>query len=147
MVSAVKRGGRTLVCVTLKAPNDWSDHKKLYEYGFSLYSETEVKSESIALLVVNSEKTKVVASAREPLKILAREGEEIKVKTQIRPFEYAPVYSGQIVGRVAVLADGFEVFKTELVLTESAHAKGEKIKIEPKNLFEKFAEWLRSLFE
>ncbi len=147
LVSAVTRGGRTLVCVTLKAPSDWSDHKRLYDYGFSLYSETEIKCESVALPVVNSEKTSALAQAREPLKILARDGEKIEVKIKARPFEYAPVYSGQIVGRAAVLIDGAEVFKTELVLSESAHAKGEKAKTEPKNPFEKFTQWLRSLFK
>ena len=147
LVSAVTRGGRTLICVTLKAPSDWSDHKRLYEFGFSLYSEREIEAEPAQIEVVNSEKTTVVAQVREPIKILARQSEEIKVQTKMRPFEYAPVYSGQIVGRVAVSADGFEVFKTELVLSESAHAKGEKAKEQPKNPFEKFTEWLRSLFK
>ena len=146
LVSAVTRGGRTLVCVTLNAPSDWSDHKRLYEYGFSLYTEREIEAKPVELLVVNSEKKCVQARAREPLKILARGGEKIEVITKIRPFEYAPVYSGQIVGRAAVLIDGCEVFKTELVLTQSAHAKGERLKAEPKNPFEKFTEWLRSLF-
>ncbi len=147
LVSAVTRGGRTLICVTLKAPSDWNDHKKLYEYGFSLYSEREIEVKPTELEIVNSEKTSLPAKAREPLKIFCREGEKIEVKTKIRAFEYAPVYSGQIVGRAAVLADGFEVFETELILSESAHAKGEKAKAEPKNPFEKFTEWLRSLFK
>ena len=31
LVSAAERNGNTLVCVTLGAPDDWNDHKKLYE--------------------------------------------------------------------------------------------------------------------
>ncbi len=34
LVTACERGGRTLVAVTLSAPDDWNDHTELYEYGF-----------------------------------------------------------------------------------------------------------------
>lgn len=37
LVSAKEQNGRMLICVTLNDPNDWKDHKALYEYGFSLY--------------------------------------------------------------------------------------------------------------
>lgn len=35
LVSAVNREGRLLIAVTLNAPDDWEDHKKLYNIGFS----------------------------------------------------------------------------------------------------------------
>ena len=34
LVTACERGGRTLVAVTLSAPDDWNDHTELYEYVF-----------------------------------------------------------------------------------------------------------------
>lgn len=40
LVSAVKRGGRTLVAVTIHAPDDWNDHAKLYEAALAHYVET-----------------------------------------------------------------------------------------------------------
>jgi len=36
LVSAAEKSGQILICVTLDAPNDWSDHSKLFNYGFSL---------------------------------------------------------------------------------------------------------------
>lgn len=36
LVSAAKRDNSTIICVTLNAPNDWNDHKKLLDYGFSV---------------------------------------------------------------------------------------------------------------
>ena len=36
LVSAVRRGGVTLIAVTLNAPDDWNDHEKMYNYGFSV---------------------------------------------------------------------------------------------------------------
>ena len=39
LVSAVKRDGVMLICVTLNAPDDWNDHEKLYDFGFPLMEE------------------------------------------------------------------------------------------------------------
>lgn len=41
LVSCVERDGRRLVAVTLKASDDWSDHEKLYEFGFALEAQNE----------------------------------------------------------------------------------------------------------
>ncbi len=38
MVSAAERDGVRLVAVTLNAPDDWNDHIKLFDYGFSQLS-------------------------------------------------------------------------------------------------------------
>lgn len=35
LVSAATRGDKTLVCVTINAPDDWNDHKKLLDFGFT----------------------------------------------------------------------------------------------------------------
>ncbi len=41
LVTACERNGVTLIAVTLNAYDDWNDHKKLYDYGFSLYKDTK----------------------------------------------------------------------------------------------------------
>lgn len=38
LVSSAEKDGAKLICVTLSAPDDWNDHKALYEHGFSLFS-------------------------------------------------------------------------------------------------------------
>ncbi len=60
LVSAAERDGLTLVCVTLKAPDDWNDHKKLMDYGFSILKNEEkaVVTDNITVPVVNSESSK-----------------------------------------------------------------------------------------
>ena len=35
LASAAERDGNTLICVTINAPDDWNDHKKLFDFGFS----------------------------------------------------------------------------------------------------------------
>lgn len=39
LVSAAERSGRRLIAVTINDGSDWQDHKSLYEYGFSQYTE------------------------------------------------------------------------------------------------------------
>ncbi len=40
LVSAARRNGRTLICVTLNDPNDWQDHMDLYESCFPFISQS-----------------------------------------------------------------------------------------------------------
>ncbi|MCL1831671.1 MAG: D-alanyl-D-alanine carboxypeptidase [Oscillospiraceae bacterium] len=35
LITAAQRDGRTLIAVTLNAPDDWNDHIKMYNYGFT----------------------------------------------------------------------------------------------------------------
>ena len=54
LVSAARRGGMTLIAVTLNDPNDWNDHESLLDYGFSNYAPVVVakKGESVGRLPV-----------------------------------------------------------------------------------------------
>lgn len=38
LVSAAEQNGRRLIAVTINDGNDWGDHMRLYEYGFSCYT-------------------------------------------------------------------------------------------------------------
>ena len=42
LVSAVERGGRRLIAVTVRDGNDWQDHRALYDFGFSFYKPREI---------------------------------------------------------------------------------------------------------
>jgi len=44
LVSGAERNGMTLICVTLNAPDDWNDHKKMFDYGFEKYNMTTLRS-------------------------------------------------------------------------------------------------------
>lgn len=37
LVSAARRNGMTLICVTLNDPDDWADHTALFDWGFARY--------------------------------------------------------------------------------------------------------------
>lgn len=46
-MSCAEKNGMNLICVTLNAPNDWTDHKELLNFGFSKYEERIVASKGV----------------------------------------------------------------------------------------------------
>ena len=147
LVSAVKRNGRTLVCVTLSAPNDWQDHKRLYNYGFSLYNNKiiDLKIQSGSIPVVNGSEECVTYRAIESIEVYVRENEQIEIKNLVRPFEYAPVFKNRVVGKAQVSVDGAVLECIPLISQNSSYALYEREE-EKKNLFEKLKEWFFALF-
>lgn len=122
LVSAAERDGVTLVAVTLNAPNDWADHKKLFDYGFSTVQKTRVLEDSICprIPVVGGERANVqtaVAGACEvPLGDISA---QVETKVYVQPFLYAPVQAGDCVGTVEVLLNGKMIFSRALVASET----------------------------
>ena len=102
LVSAVERNGRTLVAVTLNAPNDWRDHKRMFEYGFAQYYEIALDDPSVpvARLPVTggalSHAGVILANA--PTAFVRTRPHHVRRELLLRPFEYAPLAAGRVVG-------------------------------------------------
>jgi D-alanyl-D-alanine carboxypeptidase/D-alanyl-D-alanine carboxypeptidase (penicillin-binding protein 5/6) len=104
LVSAAQKDGITLICVTLNAPNDWGDHKKLLNYGFSTCEITQIEGNltQFDVPVVGGIIPKVtVEPFRQPQYTLINgKSETVTRQVYIEPFVYAPVKTGKIVGRM-----------------------------------------------
>lgn len=101
LVSACERDGVTLYCVTLHAPDDWQDHKKLYDYGFAHVQKTELTApEEISQKVVGSDTQQVMLVPEETLSIGVFDGDVSAVSSKISkpPFSYAPIRAGDALG-------------------------------------------------
>lgn len=101
LVSAAKRGGITLVAVTLNAPDDWSDHKEMLDYGFLVCKSGLMTCDlsRISLPVYGGNKSAVTLK-------LSYESEGLAgcdCILLIRPYEYAPVYEGDFVGKAVFM--------------------------------------------
>ena len=46
LVGAAQRDGVTLISVTIDAPDDWNDHKKLFDYGFKKLESKTAKNDA-----------------------------------------------------------------------------------------------------
>lgn len=98
LVSAAEYEGNVIICVTLNAPDDWNDHKKLIDSCKDKYV-NHVISDVIKLPVVGGDKAEVIASYDGSI-ITAGKIEDVSV--YYFPFVYAPVYRGDIVGKVKI---------------------------------------------
>ena len=101
LVSAARRDGVTLVAVTLNAPNDWDDHKKLFDYGFSVVENLKLDDSlsGIQLKVVGGvSKSVPVECAITPSVAASDMPSDIHREIRLEPFVYAPVERGRIVG-------------------------------------------------
>ncbi|MFI3252900.1 MAG: D-alanyl-D-alanine carboxypeptidase family protein [Eubacteriales bacterium] len=102
LVSASTKDGMTLICVTLDDPDDWLDHKNLFDYGFAHYEmKTLCDTETVLGTVPLSGSLSpfVTVTAQESLRYPVAEGEEI-VAELVLPEEavWAPVSKGEHAG-------------------------------------------------
>lgn len=119
LVSAAERDGLSFICVTLNAPDDWHDHEKLFDLGFSLY-ECRVLCErgeiKLSLPVISGNSDAVtVTNAQELSVILPRGNERIERVIELPRFVFAPVSEGDELGKVIYKIDGRVVAECPLV--------------------------------
>ena len=121
LVSAAERDGVTLVAVTLRAPNDWADHRKLLDYGFSVMQTREYSDfvKDISVPVVGGSASRVPARLYSPAVLpVADASAELQVEVYVQPFLYAPVDAGAPVGTAVYKLDGKIVREIPLVAAE-----------------------------
>lgn len=119
LISAIERDGVTLICVTLNAPNDWQDHKNLYNYGFNEISTYKLGGIYINIPAVGGENNVVTLYADEDILVLPKtENTVIKKKIIVPRFVYAPLDVGTVVGRIDYYIDGRLVFTSALTISE-----------------------------
>lgn len=112
LVSSAYKDGVTLVAVTLNAPDDWDDHKALYEYGFSLYTQFKPDdNRAYNIRVSGGEADFLTASADEGLifSVPADRINDIEKTVCLPTFIFAPVKKGSIVGKITYTLDGREL--------------------------------------
>ncbi len=140
LVSAAERDGVTLIAVTLNAPDDWNDHRRMLDYGFSSLKRVKISSEGIVgyiPTVGSSVGMLKYGAVGETSAVLPRDAGEFRIVIELPRFVFASVKKGDIVGR-AVFYDG---------KTEVASLPIEALSDAPKRKEKKsFFKWLLSLF-
>lgn len=117
LVTCAKKDGITLVAVTLSAPNDWNDHIKMYDYGFSCLTAVPANKDSFKVRLTGSSINYVTATPSNTDNIIVKKGEEDKIKVTVHlpMFIYAPVKKGQVVGSIEYKADNKIIAKRDIV--------------------------------
>ena len=118
LVSAAERDGRRLVAVTMNAPDDWNDHTKLLDYGFSAFSEQIAvrAGQTLGVLpVMGGENGSVQLYAAQTLRCTLAEGEQYELRLELPPFAYAPLLVGEALGQAVLLLNGRELARADLI--------------------------------
>lgn len=103
LVSAARRNGVTLVCVTLDCPDDWNVHIALYERYFAMVEQTALQPDrELWAPVVGGEEARVTLTQTSELSCARVRGdpETCEARVFCPPFLYAPVNQGDIVGKI-----------------------------------------------
>ncbi len=107
LVSTAMRDGRELVCVTLNAPDDWNDHEKLLDYGFSAY-ETSVlaeKGKAWESISVGDEEIRLLCGETFTTSLMIGGTEVAEYRSEIFPVSL-PIEQGQTLGRLYIFSEG-----------------------------------------
>ena len=121
LVTCCEREGITLICVTLSAPDDWNDHKNLYDWAYDRWEPVTVLnlSREYSIPVVGGVAETVTACPGEEMTVFCREEDEITLTVELPSFVYAPVSEGAPAGAATVYVNGEEAASVKLLFRES----------------------------
>jgi len=101
LVTAVRRGGVTLVCVTLGCPDDWNQQRQLYDRCFAGLTAVDLRAAAagLRLRAQGGGALPVTVPAQSALlPVPAQQAAALRVVPLVQPLVYAPVAAGQRVG-------------------------------------------------
>lgn len=117
LVSCVERDGTRYVCVTLSAPDDWNDHKKLYDWAYAHYTNRKIVDNSVGfdIPVVSGTLATVRAVPEREFSAFLPVDKELVLLAEMARFTFAPVDQGETAGRIVVLMDGELLAEIKLI--------------------------------
>lgn len=126
LVSAARRDGMTLICVTLHAPDDWNDHISLYEHLFSTYQRKCIleKGATLATIpVLDSETTSLPVTVLEDVYYPLSVSEKCTTTLNLSDSLSAPVSQETHCGTISLCLGNQTVAELPLVTTGAAEKK------------------------
>lgn len=121
LVSAVRREGILLICVTLRCPNDWNRHKELYEKNFKrCRKQTVLTEKQIYLALPVAGGRDVGCYCKTASGVIVDETAALDYKISLPRFIYAGGEAGKNVGTVNVYNGSQKIAEAPLVLDRDA---------------------------
>lgn len=128
LVSAARRDGVTLICVTLGAGDDWNLHKQAMDAGFAAlnrYEAEDLLPDELTLPVTGGTRSAVRVMVGEAfgVSMSSEERERAEISIRLPALEYAPVAAGQPLGKAVLTLDGEVLGEISLVAGQDSPAK------------------------
>lgn len=141
LVGAAERDGLTFITVTLDAPSDWSDHKKMLDLGYDTLEKITLAEPSefhYSLPTLDSEGGTLEIENTDSYSIILPKAEyDVREYVKLPRFAVAPIKEGDILGEVIFTVDGERVGEIKLT------AIGTVEKTKEKGFFEKIKDIFR----
>ena len=130
LVSAAYRDGITLVAVTLSDPNDWQDHKKLLDLGFSSLQSIDLKKvanipDSLPVIYGCKDSVKICVRDSERYYITKNDSEAPKIAVNLIPYVTNSVKAGDALGEIIITEEN-NTKRIDIIAQEDVRAKGNK---------------------
>ena len=133
LVSAAVRDELTFISVTLDAPNDWSDHEKMLDLGYSLMRAEIVCAPGdfyYEIPIINGKRDYVSACCDSVRKVISyKTDSEIRSHVKLSRYFSAPINNGDVLGCVIFTRDGKEIAREYIVAVECVEARKNKRKL------------------
>lgn len=140
LVTAAERDGVTLVAVTLNASDDWNDHRRMLDYGFSQLESVTLADTAVTgrIETVGGTSSYIEYTSGRSLCVTLPKGQhDIKQTVELFRFYYAPIEKGYVLGRVVYYDGEKEIASMPLYASDSVEKRKEE---------HGFTAWLKSLF-
>lgn len=137
LVSAAERDGATLVAVTLNAPDDWNDHTKMLDYGFTQVRAYPLETSCAEKVAVAGTGQSVGVYAHKTTLALTTEQRTKLTRRVLLPgFVYGSVERGDKLGELLFLIDGEVVGRVPLFADGNVDVPQEE-----QGFFSRLLEW------
>lgn len=115
LVSAVRRNGVLLICVTLNAPDDWNDHIALYDYCFQMLKTYTPSKTSFSVPTSDGSGANLVLDDESPIHYF----NECSITEAVYLPRFIYNESGRTFGRVDYIRDGKVLCSRSIISPES----------------------------
>lgn len=117
LVSAAEKDGVTLIAVTLNAPNDWEDHKKMLDYGFENVKKQLVVGKGEILKEFNIDKCIFNAVSEDDVYISSKNNAKSESQIILHTIKQPNfnIIKGEKIGYADILYDGKLIKTVNLV--------------------------------
>lgn len=128
LVSAAERDGVTLIAVTLNAGDDWNDHTKMLNYGFTRVSSYPLETGCSAKVAVAGTGKKIgVYAENSALSLSPEQRQKLERRIVLPRMIYGGVNKGDELGSLEFYLDGKPIKSVPLYAAESVSAENEEL--------------------
>lgn len=142
LVTCAERDNLRLIAVTLDAPNDWQDHERLYDFGFSNYKRVNFDSILLKIPVISGDFSQISVKSSDFSLFLSQSCGDVITQINAPRFLFARVNKGDKVGEIVYICDGKILAKVPITATVTVEKKKYRF-----NVFYLIIEFIKGFFK